>query len=318
MNHRLFLFLFLMTILFPLNFSISKENNSVKHKIIDLYKFYGLTIKDNFVYASSVTANVLVKINLINYKKNFLYDFNVGWKKSYARKENFKSLHSADIINDNLFLTFYHTNKVIKYDEKNSQVINFIKNTELEGPSQSILSRDKNYLIVSEYHGNISKFSLDGKYLGSFKKTLEQNNIQQPHMIRFDEKYYYVVDTKSKAIFICDENFNVKSKISEDEIDNTIFKNVSFQAPVAISFYGEKFIFVADLTNGIIVLDKKLKIICQLNGTEIKFKKKIFNIPKIGNAYDVVLHKDNLIIANTSEKNLIILNNFIKIIEENI
>ena len=71
-------------------------------------------------------------------------------------------------------------------------VINFIKNTELEGPSQSILSRDKNYLIVSEYHGNISKFSLDGKYLGSFKKTLEQNNIQQPHMIRFDEKYYYV------------------------------------------------------------------------------------------------------------------------------
>ena len=282
-------------------------------KKISTPHIFGLTIFKNYLYASANSKNCLLKIDLSNLTvKEYLSDFKIGWQKKCNNESiDLKSIHSVDFDNNgNYYLTFYHTNKVIKYNIKKKKLKKFNKK-KLNGPSHSFLSENKKKLLVSEYHGNISFFKNNGDFLYDLKKILIKNNIKKPHMVKEYKKKYFIVATDKKKIVVLNSSFDTEKVINNLNLNNNskISGSVKFQTPVAISFDQNSNVYITDVYSGIIILDKEYNLIGLIDKNYVKIKKKKFkNLPfEIKQPYDTVVHQNQIIIANTHAKNVVIL-----------
>lgn len=296
-------------------YGISASSKEIEFKKkITTPSIFGLTIFQNYLYASANAKNCLLKIDLKTLKiVSHLSNFQKGWQKKCDPKSNdFRSIHSVDFDNNgNYYLTFYHTNKIIKYNPITKNIKEFNKKKFL-GPSHSYLSENKKNLLVSEYHGNVSILDKNGIIINDLKNILLRNKVKKPHMIKEYKNKYFIVGTDRKKILVLNSIFNTEKEINNFNLNNDskISEKVNLQTPVSISFDQKSNIYITDVYSGIIILNKNYNLIGLIknNFAEIK-KKKIKNLPfEIKEPYDTVAFKNKIIIANTHGKNIIILN----------
>lgn len=323
LGRRLFSLALLFMFFFPKKI-FCFETKTIKIKKIKLKGVFGLTINAKDLYASALTQKTLVKINLFSYKRHYLYNFNLGWSKKYQVQKDFESIHSVDFNNKKMLLTFYHTNKVIIYDAENKKFVDIgkvNKNKVIDGPSYSFFDKKKNLICICEYHGNISFYDLDGKFLFDLKEKLKNLHILKPHMLKIIDNFYYIVDTNQKKIVMLDRAFNFVSEINNNclKSDFVELQDTNFSIPVSISNYRNKYLFITDTASGLIVLNKDHNIVANLSKNKliINNKKFILNTTII-RPYDTAINNLDLYLANTHGGNIILISNFIKILDSNL
>lgn len=320
---RRFFSLALLFILFLPKKLFCFERKIIKIKKIKLKGVFGLTINSKSLYASALTKKTLVKINLFSYNRLYLYNFNLGWSKNYQSQKYFESIHSVDFNNKKMLLTFYHTNKVIIYNIENKNLLdigNINKNKVIDGPSYSFFDKKKKLICICEYHGNISFYDLHGKFLFDLKEKLKNLHVLKPHMIKIINNFYHIVDTKQKKIILLDQAFNFVSEINNNNIksDFSELHDVKFSIPVSITNYKNKYLFITDTASGLIVLNKDNNIIANLSKNRLIINGKKFTLnTEIKRPYDSAINNLDLYLANTHGGNIILISNFIKILDSN-
>ena len=316
-------FIIFLALFFQKIKAFSFERRSIKTKILKFPGVFGLNIIENELYAPSLTRNSLIKYNEKNFKISYLNDFNVGWERTFKKKDILKSIHYADIYNQKLLLTFYHTNKVILYNIYSKKIIDLTRvnpDKKINGPSVSIFIKDKKLICVSEYHGNVSFYDLSGKFVFDIKKKLNLLKIKKPHTTKYFNGRYFIIDTASKKINILNKLFDLEKTINNSNI-NSQYKNlkqIKLQTPVSINNYKNQFYFVSDVISGIIIFDLNFKILGNINNNNLIFKNLTFEIPEVYKPYDAILEDSNLYIANTHKDNVLKLYNFNKILNSDI
>lgn len=308
-------FVFFVIIFFKKIKSFALPKSSLKIKKLNFPGVFGLNFISNDLYAPSLTGNVLIKYNEIKSKVSYLNDFNTGWETILKKKNILKSIHFADLYNNNLLLTFYHTNKVLIYDPLKRKIIDIDKiniNKKLDGPSTSIFIKEKKLICVSEYHGNISFFDLSGKFKFDIKHILDKYNIKKPHSIKFYNNRYYVIDTFNKKICILNANLKLESTVTSLNLKSKYksLKEIKLITPVSINLYDNKFYFISDIKSGIIITDSNFNILGNINDNYLKFKFNNFEIPKVLRPYDAIMGNENLYVANTHKDNVLKFLNF--------
>lgn len=323
LGRRFFSLALLFMLFFPKKI-FCLERKTIKIKKIKLKGVFGLTINANNLYASALTKKTLVKINLFSHNKLYLYNFNLGWSKKYQSQKDFDSIHSVDFYNNKMLLTFYHTNKVIIYDVENKKFVDIgkiNKNKVIDGPSYSFFDKKKNFICICEYHGNISFYDLNGKFLFDLKEKLKNLHVLKPHMLKIIDNFYYIVDTKQKKIVLLDQAFNFVSEINNNYLnsDFTELQDTKFSIPVSISNYRNKYLFITDTATGLIVLNKEHNIVANFNKNKLIINNKKFILnTKIIRPYDTAINNLDLYLANTHGGNIVLISNFIKILDSNL
>ena len=343
------LLILLLILFFAKNYFNQKSNYELNFKIYKkkISQIFGLNIYENNIYASSTFHNRIVKLDLEgNYLSfmNFFGNFEELFENSddqiiFENNNNIvgkmTNVHSVDFDNKgNMYISQYVPN-----EGGNNRGFTFVpKNCQgncneddiktfggFKGVSHSYLDIDKKNLLVADYgggeelRGDIFIFNLDNLNSGKKVSEISNHKFKKPHMIRHNNKNYYVVDTGNNEVIILDKNYNVINKVNNDFLERINNLEEIFKTIVGITF-SDKLIFVSDVgTHSIFAFDYnwnlKFKIV-ENNYTRYNYNKSLTKIKsystsqidlRLHSPFDLIYNDNRLYIANTHNDEFIIL-----------
>ena len=330
-----------------LNKYTKKISNEFFYKITKskISQVFALRYHENFIYATCTFHNRVVKLDMNLNNIAFMDDYGIFEKINIDDKQLFEkknqvvgkipNVHSIDFDkSNNIYISQYLPSDI---NNNSSKGITVIPSTCLDkcteddliyidgwnGVSHIELDHNKEKILVADYGNGEFKegdiYILDLQNLKVRKKLskISGYNFTKPHMIRYNNNFYYALDVKNKEIAIFDKNFNLVKVISNNLLKqiNKSIKIELFDIVVAITF-SKNHIFVSDVgRHAIYIFDYNwnLKSLIEKN---IYFSNQdqdgllplvmlddlILNSP-----FDILFIRDKLYIANTHNDEIIIL-----------